>query len=38
MTVLQFLCGWTIASMFLGPLAGKFLKRMAARQTKPGRM
>ena len=38
MTVLQFLCGWTAVSFIVGPIAGKFLKRMAARQTKPGRM
>lgn len=38
MTLLQFLCGWTALSFIVGPLAGKFLKRMAARQTKPGRM
>lgn len=38
MTVLQFLCGWTAVSFIVGPLAGKFLKRMAARQTNPGRL
>lgn len=38
MTLLQFLLAWTALSFIVGPLAGKFLKRMAARQAKPGRM